>query len=588
MNRCLPVAACALLPLAFPLARGARPAPLSPDRPIASLVPERCGLYLEATGLAPLLERGLEHPFLRTLLEGELGRSLLAKLDRSPADFLAEADRRFGSPVLPALAALGWRGIALGVDPRSWKAVLVFHGRDAALVCELLERTLDRIAESYGWPGALDEPRKHGHGGDIWLIGDELVVARREALLVLGNEESLVQDALALAADPSGEGLLGRRAFEALHARKTGRESLWGWADLEELEAFGDQGFRDLRASPRSPAFQSLLGAGLATLASSRALSAWIALEGGDGISLGFLGTEASPALPLVPGSRKAASVPPELPAQDDLAQALLYRDYAAMFAHRSELFPAESLPAFAEQITNAALFLGGKDLGREVLPGVSPWLRVVSRPPRFAAGLEPEIPLPGLVVIASLDEPDQLGPELVAAFQTLVALVNVDQAQKGKPGLRLALEREGESEISSARFRAPGPAEGVDVRYNLEPACSVVGRSLVLGTHESLVREVVRELRAAPASAPSPVESVSIAGAALARVVAQNFQALVAQKRVEEGLSQAAAEEEIEGLRLLLASFARAGAEIHCEDPSSPELRLWLELAHPASEATR
>ncbi len=589
MQRLLPIAVLALLLPVSPRARGGEPAP-APEREIASLVPEHCPLYVDATGLLPTFRRGLQDPLVQALISSAAGRRYLSgTTDRAPEALLRRADDWFGRPVLPALVALAQRGLALGMLPGSEQAVLVLHGEEPASVRRTLEELFDRLELALGWPGALDEPREYWHGADVYMLGDDLVVARREAVLAVGNAADLVRQVLALAADPGGRGLLARPAFTAAHGQRTRREHLWAWADLERLGS-ADRGLGELRGWNRSPSVQSLFGPQLAALASSRILSGWLSSPGGAGIELGLRGSGARSAEVLLPAARSGALVPPAPDGGEALAQALLYRDYAGIFAHRRELFPPETLPAFAEQISNAALFFGGQDIGQDLWPRISPWFRMVARAPQFSPGLEPELPLPAVALIAGLEEPERTGPELIAAFQSLISVSSMDQAQKGRSGMKLELAREGEAELTSARFLPPRAGDGVDVRYNLQPACGLVDRWFVLGTHESLVREVLRDLATAPESPESigsgPCESLLLAGEGLAEFLARNEEFLVVQKMLEEGLARPEAEEEIEGLRLIVASVARLEVELRPFAPGSWELLLHADLGRPAEPA--
>jgi len=576
MKPVLSLAAFALLALVLPRALPGKPAPLAPDRPIPSLIPEHCAVYLEASGLLPVLQSGLDHPFVNGLVQSDLGRTLLAELPLSPAEGLARAEAWLGAPVLPLLADITRAGVGLGFDPATKKTVVVARGSDAQAVAKALELAFDALERQFGWPGAFAHPQRSWSGADVWILG-EAYVARREALLVLGNDGELVQETLALCADPDGDGMLARAGFEALRAERAADAALWAWVDLAALEPGADEGFHNLRRANRTPAAQGLLGAELSALLSAHALSATLLLRDERGLDLRFAAFEA-PCVPALAPLARAGDVPAELPGPA-AASALLYRDYSRFLTQRSELFPAENLPGFAEVITNGALFFEGQDLGEEVLKHVSPWVRLVSRELAFDAAAKPEIPLPGLALVAVLED-ERAGEAWSAAFQTVISIANVDRAQKGERGLRLHLEREGATEISVARFATPRPGEGVDVRYNLEPAVAVVGRHLVLGTHEALVREVVRELQGAAPLAPSSAkETLELDAPTWRALLDQNFEQLVARKMLEEGLERAAAEKEINGLKLALASIRSVHVELEARAPTAPELRVELRL---------
>lgn len=573
MHNVLPIAAFALLPLAWRGVRAEPPSTPAQERELASLFPERCLVYVEGCGLLPLLEQGLDHPFLSTVQESELGRALLGALPLSPTGALAVADGWLGQPALPLAAALIRRGLGLGFDPETQKSVILARGDDAESVERGLGVLFDALERQYGWPGAFDRPHAEWSGADAWSFGADAHVAHHGDLFLFANDSALAQETLALANDPEGRGLLGRAGFAAQHAARPGGGLLWAWLELAELEPYADEGFRELRAANRSPAVQGLLGAASAALFSARALSATLALDGERALALHLRAHDAAGATALLPRARPGA-VPAELDGEN-LAEALLYRDYARYFTARTELFPPESLPGFAEAITNGALFFEGQDLGADVLRGLSPWIRVVSRPLVFAEGRRPEIPLPGVAVVAVLDD-EAAGEAWAAAFQTIVSVINVDQAQKGGKSMRLHLATEGDVQISAARYPAPAPGDGVDVRFNLEPALAIAGRHLVLGTHESLVRALVRELSATePGETAGARETLVLDARGFRAAVAENFELLVAQKMLDEGLERAAAEREIHGLRLALESVEGARIELDSTHSEAPELRI-------------
>lgn len=58
---------------------------MAPDRPIASLVPERCAIFVEGPGLSRLLAQGLDHDFVRAFFASPLGMKLLAAAPLAPS-----------------------------------------------------------------------------------------------------------------------------------------------------------------------------------------------------------------------------------------------------------------------------------------------------------------------------------------------------------------------------------------------------------------------------------------------------------------------------------------------------------------------
>jgi hypothetical protein len=598
LRRFLPLGALALLPLVVPFAfEGAfagPPDPIAPDRDIATFVPERSLFYVEGCGLAPILDQGLEHPFVRTLLAGEFGRALLADAEQQPADLIAFADALIERPLLPALARLSSRGVAVAgtAKPGGGKFVLILLGSDATLLEQMLTRAFDLVEEKYGIPGALDRPRRTIRGADYWTLGEDLCVARRDVLFVAGNDEGLVRDVLDLAADADALGIMANDSFEALAGERANLPTLWAWADLERAEKQNPEGLAKLRNFNGNPGGQSLLGPGFCALGTSSTLSASLTVDEHD-IVLDARGQGPNITQVLAP-SESRFQPPPLLVFDDEVAHGLLYRDYGAIVRNRVDLFPAETLPKFAETVSNLALFFGGKDIGEDVLPGVSPWIQVVSRPLDYDTGRAPEIPLPGVALVAELENAGTRGPEVEAAFQSVISIINVDQAQKSGTMMQLRLQLEGDVQITSARYLAPGPEDGVDMRYNLEPACAVVGDYFVLGTHTDLVRAVVRRLSDSTTGVRTSAgaETLRIAGAPVAKAIQDNFETLVMNKVLEDGVERKEAEDEIGGIYLLLSTIEQMQLEVTypVDDDGDDTIRFQAAIAleREAHESSR
>jgi hypothetical protein len=260
----------------------------------------------------------------------------------------------------------------------------------------------------------------------------------------------------------------------------------------------------------------------------------------------------------------------------------VLHRDLAAVFRERAGLFPAEKLPGFAKATGDLALLFGGLDLGQDVLPGISPWVTLVAGRADFAPGTVPDQPLPAAAAILELREPERLGPLLVSAFQTGVGLANADREQKGLDPLLLELRLAGTETITTARFFAPRDGAGLDLRHNLVPACAWSGERFVVGTHASLVEELVRA-GGGFADLGAAVETLELGGDALAEVVDANREALVAREVLRRGRTREQAEEDLRLAASLLRS-ADLALEVEYRSESEIELRATLDL-EPAGD---
>jgi hypothetical protein len=580
-----------LLPItALLLLRAMWPAPvaepLAVDRDLATLVPDDALVFVEAPGLSALAASGLDAPLARAILATDLSKALRQNTGKSAAELLDEADAKLGFELLPTIASLGERGVALALSIRRPKpsTLVLARGADAESQRATVEKLLAIAADKAGHPDAFDEPSADILGAATWRVGGELVVAVRDSLLVLGNDEGFVRDALELAAKVDARGLAGDADFAAAAAERSPAHFAWAWTDLAGIERIQNEaekgeGIAKLRAMVAEPAAQALLGPCASAMGTAAALTLAIDVEREDvGLALRAHGVDAQATEALMPGQRDGA--PPALaPTPRDVASAALYRDYAAFFQRRAHLFATDKLPALAKATSDLAPIVGGLDIGSDVLPGVSPWLRVVAREIEFDAAERPEIPLPAAALLAEVDDVERTGALLVSAFQTAIGLVNVNRGQQAKSPMVMTLELVGGVPMTSARFLAPREGEGVDAIHNLAPACALAGRTFVVGTHAKLVAEIVRELAAGETRAEPSADRLWIRGPALARVVEANFDALAAKAVLEEGKTREKAEADLRGLAALLELAERADMAVERAGEREIALSLALDL---------
>jgi hypothetical protein len=569
----LPLGALLVLPF---VPTGLEPDPIRADRDLATLMPERTLVYAEAPRLSSLLDRGLRDPLVESLLAGGIDEILKNESGSTAAELLAAGNTLVGLPILETLAQLSAGGAAFGLTARSGKtfALLVLRAEDPTALEDVLDHLFELAPD-------LSEPSTTYRGTPVWYVSGDLAFGLRDGVLFVANDEDYLRSALELAAQAEARGVASRESF-ALDRGRGEANLLWAWTDLARVESFAKQGGRGplakLRAIATQPAAQLLAGPGLGALGRASVVTAEVSLEREDlRVVLHGLEVDAGVAAMLQPsGVRVAANWPP-LASERNVAEAVIYRDLATLFSERVDLFPPRTLPGFAEATSNLALIFGGLDVGEDVFPGLSPWIRLVARPVEFDPEAAPEIPLPAAAAI--FEVPDtSLGPRLVSAFQTAIGLINVDRAQKAQDSLLMRLELAGDVEVTWAHFLDPRDGDGTDLRYNLVPACALVGKTFIVGTHRDLVVDLVtspqtvEELRLA-----STAETLSVSGADAARVLSDNYEALVMNAVLEEGKTRAKAESDLDGILLLLRMLERLDVEMSY--PAEREVSLALEL---------
>lgn len=537
----------------------------------APLAPEPL-VWIEAPGLSGLLARGLEDPVVARLLASDLGAIVRERTGTEPAAWLAALDLWVGMPILDTLARLCSRGATLEVWPAAsakgglaWG--LVVQGDDAELARAALERLLELAA--LGTPGAGSPvARALAGGGECWELPTGSLGLRDATLASASDPEALAR---MLARGPRLAPPEG--AAEAPLARAR--------IELEALRPFeAEDGFATgLAGMAGDPGAQLVFGAQLAALGQAKALELRLVWTP-DALHLAVEGVEVEWGAARALAPRDEPPAPAALEVPGGLASAVVHRDLATLFAQRAELFEPRTASGFAKGIADLALFFGGGDVSEEILPHVSPWLRVVALEPAFGPALTPEIPLPAAALVLELEQAERLAPRLAAAFQSLIGILNVERAQQGGEPLVLELELLGKETLTWAHFPAPALEDGVDLRHNLAPACVRSGRHFVLASHRDVARRVVELLArepAAPAAAPDTAagarEELVILGAALLRSLEHNRAALVSRGQLVDGKTEERAEQDwralaaaaglVESLTLAVASPAPERVEV-------------------------
>ncbi len=541
-------------------------------------LPGGCQIVIDAPGLGALLEGGLDQPWIQRLRSFPGVAAALENANMSPEAAVGLASAFLGRPLFPALAELCEDGLALGlrVEGGEPQPYLALRSADADELEWLVEHLLTQTERAQDLPrgSLLDAGRSHpGYPGTrVWKLGEELAFALRGPLL-LASKTRFDVDAM-LNAPGSGviNGESWKREVRAFDERSDARL----WVDVEGLEAaLGPDSTADLRRLGNDPGVHFVLGSEIARLSGmKRACFELFADRDTARLQFHSFGGAQIQIPALHPGDLPA---PPLPTARDtELLRGHLYRNFDALFEHRQDLFGVEAQPKFAEAAANLSLFLGGADVEEDIFPHLSPWFGLIAREVEMRP--KPDLLLPAVCLVAYLDEPEILGPRLVAGFQTAIGFVNIDAAQEREPSMVLSLEQHQGIPISLARYLAPPEGEGVDARFNLVPACALVGDTFVLGTHVSLVREVAAQLQAGDVGpAQQAIDRLEVDGAALHRTFAANVDGLVLNAVLSEGKAPAVARRKVDALLTLTKLIERAEATL--TDPAAGRVGLELSL---------
>lgn len=401
-------------------------------------------------------------------------------------------------------------------------------------------------------------------GVKAYAVNDDEAHAILDGMLVVTNGG----EALKAIVDRSIDGMTGEPFIEsaAWKERKAGLETdatARGIVRLERLRELDPKRYRV--PDQVDPGAVLLFGPWIETLRQAPWMAAsltWTDERLGAQLQMPTPADGLSPALKTyVPGSGEGAPAPLRPPGT--IASFSLWRDLAAIWEVRSELFPAPFVEGLAQLDTFAGQFFGGRDFGTGVLGALtSDWRIVVARQDFDAIKPTPDLKLPAFALVVGLSpDDDDFAQRLRVAFQSFVGLANLGAAQAKAPPLELGSETfEGRS-IATARFMpakdGPPADEPVHYRHNFSPSAVEVADHYVISSSVGLARELIRELSKGGAGDAGPETLEAEAdGRELAALVDANRERLVMQNMLEKGNDKAKSEEEVDVLATLLRTL--------------------------------
>jgi hypothetical protein len=281
----------------------------------------------------------------------------------------------------------------------------------------------------------------------------------------------------------------------------------------------------------------------------------------------------------------------PPLKPPGTIASLSLWRDWATIWESRAELFSPETVQGFAQLDTVAGQFFGGREFGPDFLGVFDPhWRLVVAQQDEATLKPAPDRKLPAFALVAELNGSQEDVPgRLKIAFQTLVAISNVESAQKKGPVFELGSEVVDGVTIVTTTHLVSKPAEsgsksepGPD-RYNFTPSAAHVGRYFVLSSSTGLARSLVKELKAIDAAAQKPKEqpatfTVEADGPEFARLLEKNKGRMVMQTMLDRGQTKRDAEDRV-GTILDLFRYLGHGRLAITDAPDRTRLSIRLKF---------
>jgi hypothetical protein len=243
----------------------------------------------------------------------------------------------------------------------------------------------------------------------------------------------------------------------------------------------------------------------------------------------------------------------------------------------------AGQLLEFAQGISN---FFQGRSFQDEILPEIGPTITFLARNQSYSDLKEkPKPTIPGFALIFELKNAGRFGNSFVAAFQAIVSLINLGQAEK-KKGQDMAMMLTRTEKFAGHDLHTVSIAQDREGKpglvHNFTPSLAVAGTRVVLSSSAELAKVVLEELaeegKAATGvaadggkgSGPAS-DSILIDAEAARAVIADNFEIIVADNMMKKGQSREEAEREMKQvlevagrLRHLELETRREGESVH------------------------
>jgi hypothetical protein len=491
-----------------------------------------------------------------------------------------------------ALRELTGGGIVatLSAEPgREPRIEVIVTARDPKLLGRLNDVLLELARQDAKNKKMPDPVRTSDYRGTVvHVLGGEktlayAIVSGRLAIAnATGDLERLIDRLQSKAPDPAKPAPAGSQA------RDDGDVILRGHVDVDRLRELDPKKFT-LPERP-DPGIVFLLGSWYQALKRARALDAtlrWSQTELAADVDLP-LPKDARPAsvkgyLPEAGHGAMPALKPP-----GTIASLSLWRDWATIWESRAELFKPEVVQGFAQLDTVAGQFFQTREFG-DVLGAFDPhWRLVVAQQDYAAMKPAPDQKLPAFAIVAELNgSQEDFAARLKIAFQTLVAISNVESAQKKGPVFELGSEVVDGVTIATTKYlvspQATSSSEPGAQRYNYSPSVAQVGRHFVLSSSAGLARSLVKELKSIEASGQKPKDepatfTVEADGPELARLLYQNRSRMVMNTMLSRGDTKPDAEGRV-GWILDLFRYLGHGRLVVTDTADRTRLQLKLDL---------
>ncbi len=248
-------------------------------------------------------------------------------------------------------------------------------------------------------------------------------------------------------------------------------------------------------------------------------------------------------------------SVKERLEKRGILAITELRRNLAQWWENREALLTPGAAGSLIEFSQVMSVVFGGRNFQDEILPELGPTITIVARNQEYKSLKEkPQPAIPAFAGIFQLKNAKETSQDVVAAYYTMVGIINADRAQKKKEGGMAMIpkpEKVGDIDMHTVSLNTAMAKDAQPgMLHNFTPSLAIVGTRMVLSSSAELARILIEELpkvEEGKTGVAKSSDTITVDGEAVRSILGANREVLVADTMMKKGASKAEAEGQIQ-----------------------------------------
>lgn len=545
----------------------------------AELLPPSTVAFAKVERLDQLVDLILNHPMREKVESLDVVQAGLESDEFTQFQAgLQLAEFRIGMKWHEALSTVSAGGIHVALDAETEGVVLLAGTNDEAALAKLIKdatdfvQGLDRDAQPF---------ETHEYRGYTAYKADQAVAAQVGPWLLISNQPDLAKSIVDRYED-GGSNLTDNERFQEGTSQLSDNSAGWAWVDVAVIR---DSGMASELFTNRSEniAVEFLFGGIQEALKDTDYAAFEFDMdESGLGLALStpFRSDWIEPPREFFFGMDAGGVAPAPLEPQDMIFTASTYRDIGSLWLSKEDLFEENHIAELSQADSNLSTLFAGVDFGEEVLGAAEPGFQIVVTRQNYDH-LEtpvPAIKVPAFALVFELKEPKEVQRTFKVAYQSIIGFVNIGLGQEGQPQLEFNTEDLNGSRIVAATYFADPDEDEGRINYNFSPSIAFVDDNFVLSSTVELARELTELIQSDTYGEATKANSaLMLDGDALAEILGDNREQLIAQNMLEDGNDYEEAGNTIDTLLSLVQMFEQFSADLAVE---GDQLKLHARLS--------